>query len=299
MNRVSELLISRADGALAAESCARNLHCGYAAGLKGSTAVDGSVLDRATHEYSWSSAWLADPANGCECVGPNFLRMVPRAHNGRCPEHAHLGPSREDLYPMSSAERRAAEAGYWCGLAARYSIPPRYRDLRLEELTATPAVQAMRDALETEDPRCITLAGPPGVGKTVALIAGFRDWACWMLEPEPDSAAWYSMPALARGLLSEEAKAIVNGCIKADLLAIDDVGLAYTKAGGWVEAAFEEILVEREAREAMTLLTTNLPLTTFEAHVGDRVADRLRGPWGEWHSLPGQSLRRKRRGTGA
>jgi len=231
------------------------------------------------------------------------MRLAAGDHNSGCAKHAALRPPKIDPWPMPPAERRGAEGSYWPRLARRYNVPPRYRDLRLEELmatpaTATPAVQAMSEFLEEGEPRCLTLAGPPGVTKTATMVAGFREEACWACEP--DCAVWYSMPALARALLDPDtSRAAVDACIKADLLALDDVGLAYTKAGGWVESAFEEILVEREANYSLTLMTTNLPLTAFEAHVGDRVADRLRGPWGEWVALPGQSLRRKRRGTGA
>jgi DNA replication protein DnaC len=228
--------------------------------------------------------------------------MVSGDHNRSCEKHAALRPPKADPWPMSTAERRASEEGYWHRLATRYDIPPRYRSLRLDELAATPAVQAVREFLEDEDNcvRCLTLAGPPGVGKTVALVAAFREEACW--GAAPDSAIWYSMSGLVRALLANagtNAGTVVEAAINADLLALDDLGLAYLKAGGLAESAIEEILVEREAREAMTLMTTNLPLPAFEAHVGDRVADRLRGPWGVWYSLPGQSLRRKRRGTGA
>jgi hypothetical protein len=43
-------------------------------------------------------------------------------------------------------------------------------------------------------------------------------------------------------------------------------------------------------------MTTNLTEGLFAEAMGDRVADRiLRGDWGVWCSLPGRSLRAKRR----
>jgi hypothetical protein len=279
----------------------RNLHSRYSASVLGSTAIDGSVLDRVSADYAWSSAWLVDPQAGCVCLRGEFWLFVAGRHHFGCKEHPSLRPPKVNPWPMASPERRAAEESRWNRLATRHNIPPRYRDLRLEELmatpvTATPAVQAMSEFLEQDEPKCLTLAGPTGRGKTVSLVVGFRETSCW----DADSPLWYPMPTLARALLNPDSSGgTLEACIRADLLAIDDIGATYVKAGGFVEGALEEIFCEREANYAMTLLSTNLPLPAFEEAVGDRIADRLRGQWGQWVSLPGESLRRKRRQVGS
>lgn len=194
---------------------------------------------------------------------------------------------------MSNDEKRAAEAPRWLRLANRLNIPTRYHGVRLDDVTATPAVVAMREFLfdERNDERCIVEAGPTGVGKTTAVIAGVRERVIW----GGHKGAYFSMSALARALLGEDRDEALDQCLEADLLAVDDVGGAYTKEGGLVETLFEEILVEREANKMLTMLSTNLTLPAFAQAMGDRVADRvIRGQWGHWVSLPGQSLRRKR-----
>jgi hypothetical protein len=270
----------------------------YPGDQKGRAAVDGSLLDRAAHTvdgriyYAWATTWR----EGCGCFKPPTRRLVP-SERLYCHDHGRLPVPSDDPYPMSSEERSAVEDRVWPRLAARVGIPNRYRLVRLEGGEPTPALLAVREFLQDErnDERCLVLAGPTGVGKTYAIIAGFREAAIWNCDGA--LSVYFGMSALARALLDEDDREeVLEQCLEADLLAIDDVGGAYVKAGGLIETLFEEILVDREGNQLQTMLTTNLTLESFADTVGDRIADRVRGSWGTWCSLPGSSLRRKRAG---
>jgi DNA replication protein DnaC len=195
---------------------------------------------------------------------------------------------------MSPDERRRAEHRAWLQIAEKEGIAARYRAAAFETSSPTPALTATRDFLEDDENegRCLVLAGPPGRGKTWCAHCAYRRVRVW----ETDQAAFFSMRQLVRALLDEEARdETFDRCRQDEFLVIDDVGGAYVREGGFVEGALEEILVEREAERLQTVLTTNATVTRFAELVGDRVMDRLKGDWGHWVSLPGESLRRKGR----
>jgi hypothetical protein len=165
-------------------------------------AVDGSTLNRPYADFSYSSTWV-DPA--CKfCFLPQFRRLFPRKFQ-RCPDHRADQPP-QDPFPMAAAERDACEARVWEPLAERWAIPARYRDVRVEESRTTPAIAAVRDFVEDDDNvnRCLIAAGPTGVGKTLAAIAGFRYAAVWQYRPR--DCAFFTMSRLARELLHDDER---------------------------------------------------------------------------------------------
>lgn len=252
-------------------------------------AVDRSVLDRPYSDFAYSSTWI-DPA--CRyCFLPQFRRLFPRKFQ-RCPSHGVELPA-EDPFPWSERERVECEERVWEPFAEQWSIPERYRDVRLETSAPIPAIVAVRNFLDADAnaTRCLIAAGPTGVGKTQAAVAGLRREAVW--HQKPSRCAFFTMATLARGFIREDSDEILDRAIKADLLLIDDVGASYMKNGGVAETLFEELIVTREAQESQTILTTNLTAEQFREAFGDRVADRIRGEWGVWRSLPGASLRHK------
>jgi IstB-like ATP binding protein len=270
------------------ERAVRNVNGFYDADQSGLIALDGTPLKCADAEYAWSSSWIGSPA--CPwCPKPEFLHLLPRYHR-RCDKgHPVAWPPRNP-FPMSPEERLLAEERAWLPIASRCEIPARYRSVRLEDSAPTPAVKAMKEFLARRVNRCVASAGPTGVGKTHVLVGTFRHLAVW---DKRRRVAFYTEPHLVRLLISAESEDTFERAVSADLLAIDDVGSAYRKPDGLAEALLEEIFVRREADEAMTLITTNLPVTRFGEVLGDRVADRIAGAWGEWYSLPGRSLRGK------
>jgi DNA replication protein DnaC len=173
----------------------------------------------------------------------------------------------------------------------RFNVPNRYRGITIATSEHTLAMEAVREALECDD-QCVVLAGPTGVGKTHAGVAACHEQA---LHSAAGLVVWSTMGALARSFLGEHRDVVAQGCLDADLVVVDDVGGGtYVKEGGLVESLFEEIVCSREGNGLPMIMTTNLTVATFGQFMGDRIADRLRGDWGRWVSLPGQSLRAKR-----
>src|SRR6266851_6385980 len=250
--------------------------------------IDGSELDnygddRRGSDYVWSSAWME---KDCRCIRPEFRRLVGHDRLSACRQHGDQAPPEIDPYPLSPQEREEIEDRIWMPIANRFHIPNRFRNIRLDTSEPTSALQAVREYLEGDCECCLVLAGPTGVGKSHAIIAGFRHEAVWTCAE--GLAVYFSMATLARGLLSDERDKVLESCLEADLLCIDDVaGGVYVKEGGLVETLFEEILCDREGNKLAVMLTTNLTLPAFAEAVGDRVADRIRGEWGTWCSLPG------------
>jgi hypothetical protein len=269
------------------ERAVRNTRGFYDADQKGLIAFDGAVLRYEDGERAWSPAWIG--AGGCPfCPRAEYLHLLP-GYERRCREHPVVWPDRNP-FPLPAEERLLAEERYWLPIASRCEIPERYRTVRLEESTATPAVKAMRAFLARRVNRCFSLAGPTGIGKTHAMVAAFRELAVW--DRRVDSVAFYTEPQLVRLLISSASEDTFERAAAADLLAIDDVGSAYRKPDGLADALLEELFVRREANEALTFVSTNLTRPRFAEVVGDRVADRIAGEWGEWINLPGRSLRR-------
>ncbi len=263
----------------------------------GRLAFDGSVLDkygrdpqRGLDDYVWATGWQ-EP--GCQCIRVEFRWLVgARERAAAC--HGYQAPPPINPHPLSAAERAAIEAGIWPRLVTALNVPPRLYTASFEASQDTAAVRAVREFLD--DPantgRCLNLLGPTGVGKTYAAVCGLRRAAIWRCRPE--RTCYWPMAPLARQLLGDERDPVLDDCLTAEFLVLDDVGGTYVKQGGLVEALLEELLCEREAHERRTLLTSNLPAPALMQALGDRVADRLRGDWGVIVSLPGESLRRKR-----
>jgi hypothetical protein len=260
----------------------------------GKRAIDGSLLDVSRSDgngksYALASAWR--PAEGtCPwCIAPEFVRLVPETFR-RCPQHGRLPRPERDPFPMDDTESFLAEQRAWPDIAEAHKIPSRYWTVSIEQSRPTPAIKVM-DEIDDGTDQCIVLAGPTGTGKTHAMIAGFRRSAIWYRS----ACVYWTFPALVRALISDGSDEVLERAIEADLLAIDDMGSTYLKPDGVAEASIEEILVSREANEALTLLTTNLTLVQFRDVFGDRISDRIAGDWGDWHAITGDSMRTKTR----
>ena len=260
-------------------------------------AINGSVLDRQRHasvDFSYSSAWLDPACKGSQCFLPPFRHLVP-FHALRCPAHGFQALPAENPYPKSEREDRLGEEREWAATAIKLQVPVRFRLAHLERSQQTAAIKAVRRCIDDHD--CVDksqwLAGPTGTGKTWAMIAALRHDSTNSYEGE--SFVFYPMRKLVRALISEESDQVLESCLEATCLYIDDVGSAYLKDGGLGESLFEEIVCSREADEKPMICTTNLTLPRLAEVLGDRIADRIRGPWAEWVALPGDSLRRKAR----
>jgi hypothetical protein len=145
-------------------------------------------------------------------------------------------------------------------------------------------VFAERDITEG---RALTLAGPPGVGKSYAAAASLNTL------PVPASPAYLYFPALCRRLLDFDTRdlALAHACAP-HCVVFDDVGVEYVKADGLLASLIDEIISQREGTSYPTLLTTNLPPDDLRRHLGERVWDRLQGAaWGQLYVCAGPSRR--------
>ena len=176
------------------------------------------------------------------------------------------------------------------------------RSADLEDLVSTPALRAARLFSEPEGDnpyscRCVVLAGRPGCGKTVALRKALQRLRRYEEEHDlRNEIRFYSFPELSTLLLDpDERNDTLRALREADELILDDVGAGHLPAkGGFVVACFEDMIVHREEHHYPVLMSTNLSPQRFRQVFGERVYDRLKGPWGAWISVDGPSLRRKR-----
>ena len=267
---------------------------------QGLLARDGSVLSHTIEGFLVSVAWR-DPA--CDgCYRSRFYSMLPHSAT-HCRQH---GPMRldadMDTWDLTATERLQVERRVWSTIAGRWNVRARYRAITLENGKPTDAMEIAREVARADRDDDAFLdyfaawAGPTGIGKTAAVTALFRDQAVWQC----DDPVFFEFPALVRLFIGKGSLRDAEGdeldpltvCIESDCLYLDDVGAAHLKEDGLAASLFEEVIVAREAERRTTLITTNLTPRAFRAEFGDRIADRVFGDWGVWHSIKGPSLRR-------
>jgi DNA replication protein DnaC len=192
----------------------------------------------------------------------------------------------------------------WAWRGTEMGLPPRIIEDSVSP-RETPALLRARAFLEDDLPRgrCLILAGPTGVGKTVAAATVLRDLLfrdIW----NPQNLGWFFFfPALCGALLSHDphgSRNAMNRVLHERLAVLDDFGGEYVKPGGLLEAHIEEIVWTRHVEIRPTIITTNLTLNDLRQRLSDRVMDRLRD-WAEFFPIAGPSLREasnKREGIG-
>lgn len=155
------------------------------------------------------------------------------------------------------------------------------------------AVEALRDELNS-GARFVILSGGVGVGKSVA--------AAWWLKRALErhgtaDISWLHAHQLAR-LTGYDTVAQLEGVECCDFLVIDDLGLEYLDAKGWLATAIDSIVYQRHGNRRLTVCTTNLGAADFRSRYGERVADRIRA-CGVFVEIAGKSLRRPLAGGSA
>ena len=203
-----------------------------------------------------------------ERVGGSLLReLLDRNCERYCSEHLHLA-----------------------------GVPKRVRDILLEGLKPTPAVQRVKEfmIIQDQDPSkfCCVLSADKGLGKTVA--AGY--WLSQALH-EVMSARTYTYPNQARWQTSSTLLAMsIYGdefaSVKFDggPLVIDDLGTEYSDAKGAFTSKLDALIDARSSEYRPTFITTNTPGSRFVERYGERVADRMR-EGAKFYELQGKSLR--------
>jgi DNA replication protein DnaC len=181
-------------------------------------------------------------------------------------------------------------------LAPALGIPFAYRGISFETVLPTKAVRIAAKAADPEDDtyrmRAAGIEGTVGTSKTTALVCFSRSVS--LANGPLDRLTFFTFPALSKALLDPLRRdQTLEACCESDDLVLDDLGSGYTKSAGLVVGLLEEVFVHREGSQYPVLFSTNLKPSAFRALFGDRVYDRLAGPWGSWHDVSGPSFRSK------
>lgn len=127
--------------------------------------------------------------------------------------------------------------------------------------------------------RLLVLAGPPGVGKSVAAAYAIRRYrGTWVRASQIGKAQGFD----------GEAKALLYRLRNTRLLVIDDVGAE--NVTDFSRSALEDLVGERYDDGVRTILTTNLDAKTFKATYTARLCDRIAGEQA-FHWVAGKSMR--------
>jgi DNA replication protein DnaC len=203
--------------------------------------------------------------------------------------------------PCEAAERQAAaqqerlrrREARARRLLAESGIGPRHHDSTFEtfEVTAesAPILEICRGfvARFPDGGRGLTLAGPPGTGRTHLGVAITRA----LIEREA-TALMFNVPALFRTGREhlradrERFDALLDRLCRCDHLLLDDLGREQPTA--WSQETLYLVVDARYEACRATSVVTNLDLDQLATHVGASIADRLAETnaayWCEWPS---------------
>ncbi len=280
---------------------ARDTSWEYPADQLGKPAFDGEILDIVIDGLALASAWREPDSAACwrpayRPLGHRRLWTACKPHPGR-----HLTVVQPYAVPdMGPEERFLAELRDWPPIATRERIRGRYRSLSFETSDPTSHLEVARDFAEYGEARgdanALVLAGPTGRGKTHDAICAFRRLALW--HSDSDRARYvFTQDLIAACVKPDPADDVplIEQCLEAELLLLDGLGEGFAKDGGLAEAQVERLIVEREAEDLETIITTNLTMGQIGERLGDRIASRLGGEWALWVDCLGPDLRSHRR----
>jgi DNA replication protein DnaC len=186
----------------------------------------------------------------------------------------------------SAAFQEEQEAYYRRGFLLACRVPEEVWPL-LDSPGVTEAIAAAQEVIagnslapDGKPPRFLTLAGPVGRGKTVALAwCVFQRGGRYFTAQEMVAAGSFD-----RDLLTDLGAAPV--------LALDELGSE--KGNDASDATLFEMLGARYRRGRLTVIGTNLDAAQFKARyctgAMERLYDRLRAS-GLWVNVPGESMR--------
>ncbi|MFJ5875337.1 ATP-binding protein [Streptomyces sp. NPDC093088] len=206
-----------------------------------------------------------------QTLGEGTLDRMARILAARNIDPAAVAALTDEPEPFSPLETLSA------------GMPPRYRAAvadhptvlnwarEVTEAAVAPSRGARRQV--TTGPSLL-MAGVVGAGKTHQAYGAVR-----LLVQNGVGVRWRATTAAdlyaelrpRPGVDSERELAAVSRC---PLLIIDDLGAA--KASEWTEEITYRLINRRYNLMLPTLITTNLTIRDLRAHVGDRVASRLR-----------------------
>jgi DNA replication protein DnaC len=179
-------------------------------------------------------------------------------------------------------------------LLGQSGIGLRHREASFENFVVTPATGPLASACCTfaerfpDDGAGLTLAGPPGTGKTHLGVAITR-----RLIDHGHAAVIVNVPQLlltARGTFAHERPQRFDDLLQllttCDHLTLDDLGRE--RQTEWAQETLYLILNARYEDRRATTITTNLDLEALRRRIGEPVLDRLaetnRAYWCQWPS---------------
>jgi len=179
-----------------------------------------------------------------------------------------------------------------------WGIPPREIDLVLTGLRDTTSLAFVKDWLRSADaaqgPTMLVMAGPKGVGKTIAAIYAMMHSDPWLPHGDkwkPDQIPRFrhvSDVAEVKLFGDEEDRKKRHEIKSSQMLVVDDVGVEFMSE--MFLALFDSIVNARYGSMGRTILTTNLTADQFSTRYGSRVYDRIKGR-GDWYDIDEESMR--------
>jgi DNA replication protein DnaC len=152
------------------------------------------------------------------------------------------------------------------------TVPPRFRDYRLDSSPCPEAADAVRLWLAAGGwtrGENLMLSGPVGAGKTGLLVS-----AVYMLWDAGASPRFVGVPAMLDGMRpggSDEDP--MDRLVAASVLALDDLGAE--KPSDWVRERLYVLVNGRYEARRSTIVTTNCNLGELAVTIGERTVSRL------------------------
>ena len=166
-------------------------------------------------------------------------------------------------------------------LLAQSGIGPRYRDATFETFEATPRTAPLLEVCRAfvarfpDGGRGLTLAGPPGTGKTHLGVAITR-----VLVERALPAVILNVPRLLltfrahlHGAAPQTFDELLDLLCRCDHLVLDDLGRE--KPTEWVQETLYLVVNARYEACLATTVTTNLEPDALRRRIGESVVDRL------------------------
>lgn len=202
-------------------------------------------------QLDWTSKPLLDATTAA-------IAAWEAANPERVAEYARLCCERDRLHAEADAAYRAKRQ--------RPTMPTR-ASRAADEPEENAAIGGIRRWLSGEHTWCLLL-GSVGAGKSVAA-----EWACKQVRATGRSAERIHAAELA-SLSTWDDAGKLDALERVSLLAIDDVGVEARNEHS--RALIAHLLDVRHEASRRTLLTSNLSAPDLKAHLGERLADRIR-----------------------